>query len=100
MTAARRWVDPFEDMSDEEFDAHVDVLFAARRRNVGVSLRVPHDLLERLRREAGRAGVPYQTLMKALLEAAVARLEHRSAAPHDRRTGSPRKTSARRGARS
>lgn len=47
MTATRRWTDPFDDMSDEEFDAHVDALFSARPRTVGVSLRVPHDLLER-----------------------------------------------------
>jgi len=26
--SARRWLDPFDDMSDEDFDAHVDELFA------------------------------------------------------------------------
>lgn len=77
MTATRRWTDPFDDMSDEEFDAHVDALFSARPRTVGVSLRVPRDLLERLKREAARAGVPYQTFMKSMLEAAVSRLERR-----------------------
>ncbi len=75
----RRWSDPFEDMSDEEFDAHVDGLFSARPQTVGVSLRVPRDLLERVKREAGRAGVPYQTFVKGLLDAAVTRLERRGA---------------------
>lgn len=89
MTATRRWTDPFDDMSDEEFDAHVDALFSARPRTVGVSLRVPRDLLERLKREAARAGVPYQTFMKSMLEAAVSRLERRgSSAGRARRTSS------------
>ncbi len=77
MSTATKWADPFEDMSDEEFDEHVDALFSERPRTVAVSLRVPNDLLERLKRQAKRAGVPYQTLMKSVLESAVARLERR-----------------------
>ena len=77
MSTATKWTDPFEDMSDEEFDEHVDALFSERPRTVAVSLRVPKDLLERLKRQAKRAGVPYQTLMKSVLESAVARLERR-----------------------
>ncbi len=74
---ARRWTDPFDEMSDEEFDTHIDTLFSARPKTVGVSLRIPRDLLERVKREAGRAGVPYQTFMKGILDAAVSRLERR-----------------------
>jgi predicted DNA binding CopG/RHH family protein len=77
MRTVTKWTDPFEDMSDEEFDEHVDALFSERPRMVAVSLRVPKDLLERLKRQATRAGVPYQTLMKSVLESAVARLERR-----------------------
>jgi predicted DNA binding CopG/RHH family protein len=77
MSTVTKWTDPFEDMSDEEFDEHVDALFSERPRMVAVSLRVPKDLLERLKRQATRAGVPYQTLMKSVLESAVARLERR-----------------------
>jgi predicted DNA binding CopG/RHH family protein len=77
MSTATKWTDPFEDMSDEEFDEHVDALFSERPRTVAVSLRVPNDLLERLKKQATRAGVPYQTLMKSVLESAVARLERR-----------------------
>lgn len=89
MTAVPRWTDPFDDMSDEEFDAHVDAIFSSRPRTVGVSLRVPPNLLERLKRQAKRAGVPYQTFMKSVLEAAVSRLERRGgSAARARRTGS------------
>ncbi len=77
MRAARNWVDPFDEMSDEEFDAHVDELFSARPGSVAVSLRVAPDLLGRVKRQAARAGVPYQTFMKSILEAAVSRLERR-----------------------
>jgi predicted DNA binding CopG/RHH family protein len=84
MSTATKWTDPFEDMSDEEFDEHVDALFSERPRTVAVSLRVPNDLLERLKRQAKRAGVPYQTLMKSVLELAVARLERREP-PRERR---------------
>ncbi len=84
MRAVTKWTDPFDDMSDEEFDEHVDQLFSNRPRTVGVSLRVPADLLQRVKRQASRAGVPYQTFMKSVLEAAVARLERRPEAPHRR----------------
>ena len=75
MKAAHRWVDPFAEMSDEEFDAHVDELFAARPATVAVSLRIAPDLLSRVKRQASRAGVPYQTFMKGILEAGMSRLE-------------------------
>lgn len=78
MKIARSWVDPFGEMSDEEFDAHVDELFAARAPTVAVSLRMAPDLLGRVKREAGRAGVPYQTFMKGILEAGLSRLERRN----------------------
>ncbi len=77
MKAARNWVDPFDDMSDEDFDAHLDELFSARPGSVAVSLRVAPDLLGRVKRQAARAGVPYQTFMKSILETAVSRLERR-----------------------
>lgn len=77
MSTATKWTDPFDDMSDEEFDEHVDALFSERPQTVAVSLRVPAGLLARLKRQAAQMGVPYQTLMKSVLESAVARLERR-----------------------
>jgi len=88
MKVAHRWIDPFDEMSDEEFDAHVDELFAARQSTVAVSLRMPPDLLGRVKREAGRAGVPYQRFIKGILEAGVTRLERRGPAPKRSRSSS------------
>lgn len=88
MSAVKPWTDPFDRMTDEEFDAHVDELISERPRTVGVSLRVPPDLLERVKRQAAQAGVPYQTFMKSVLEAAVSRLERRVKGPPARREGS------------
>jgi len=75
------WVDPFDEMSDEEFDAHVDKLLAVRPATVAVSLRMAPELLGRVKREAGRAGVPYQTFMKGILEAGLSSLERRGLRP-------------------
>lgn len=92
----RRWSDPFDDMSDAEFDAHVDKIFSARPRTIGVSLRVPEGLLERVKREAARAGMPYQTFMMEVLDAAVSRLERRPApSPTGMTVARPRKPRAR-----
>ena len=88
MSAVNKWTDPFDEMSDEEFDEHIHQLFSERPRTVGVSLRVPPDLLERVKRQAARAGVPYQTFMKGVIEAAVARLEGRPGKPRRRPTHS------------
>jgi len=41
MKVAHRWVDPFDERSDEEFDAHGDELFADRPASVALSLRIP-----------------------------------------------------------
>ena len=87
MSQVEPWTDPFDDMSDEEFDEQVDRLFSEKPRTVGVSLRVAPDLLERVKRQAAEAGVPYQTFMKSILEAAVSRLERRGRPPAPR-TGS------------
>jgi predicted DNA binding CopG/RHH family protein len=77
MKASRDWVDPFDEMTDDEFDAEVVRLFSAGSGSVAVSLRVDPDLLGRVKRQATRAGVSYQTFMKSILEAAVSRLERR-----------------------
>lgn len=84
MSAVTKWVDPFDDMSDDEFDQHVDQLFSAKPKTVGVSLRFPPDLLARVKRQAARVGVPYQTFMKSIVEAAVSRLETQGGAHRTR----------------
>ncbi len=75
---AAKWTDPFDEMTDDELDDHVAKLFTARPSTVAVSLRIAPDLLGRVKRQAARAGLPYQTLMKGLLEAGIGRLERGS----------------------
>jgi predicted DNA binding CopG/RHH family protein len=42
-----------------------------------ISLRLPESLLERIKNEANRRDMPYQSLIKALLAEDVERLRHR-----------------------
>ena len=67
--------DPYDGMDDEEFIADVEAaLKAAQRRQTAISLRLPEELLERTKAEARRRGMPYQTLIKVLLERSLDRL--------------------------
>jgi predicted DNA-binding protein len=61
--------------ADAELDArlgvHGETPTQAVRRGPGtvpISMRVPRDLLDRVRREAARRGTPYQRLMRELIE--------------------------------
>lgn len=65
--------DPYDDMTDEEFER--EVLEALDRETTAISIRVPNDLLERTREIAQGRGVPYQSLMKVLIDQGVRRLE-------------------------
>ncbi len=72
--ASRRpFSDPFDDLSDEEFEH--EVLKALDRGTTKISLRVPNDLLGRTRQAAEGRGVPYQSLIKVLIDQGVRRLE-------------------------
>lgn len=72
--ASRRpFSDPFDELSDVEFER--EVLEALDRGTTKISLRVPNDLLGRARQAAERRGVPYQSLIKVLIEKGVRRLE-------------------------
>lgn len=75
--------DPFDNVSDEEFER--EVLEALDRGTTKISLRVPNDLLGRTRQVAERRGVPYQALIKVLLDQGVRRLERAPAAAGRRR---------------
>lgn len=65
--------DPFDELSDEEFER--EVLESLDQASTKISLRVPKDLLNRTKHVAERRGVPYQSLMKALIDQGVRRLE-------------------------
>jgi predicted DNA binding CopG/RHH family protein len=77
--------DPFDELSDEEFED--EVLEALDHGTTKISLRVPNDLLGRTRQAAGRRGVPYQSLIKVLIDQGVRRLERVSARGGRRRRG-------------
>jgi len=65
--------DPFDDLSDEAFER--EVLDALDQATTKISLRVPNELLGRTKHVAENRGVPYQSLMKALIDQGVRRLE-------------------------
>ena len=65
--------DPFDELSDEEFED--EFLDALDQSTIKISLRVPKKLLERTKQAANNRGIPYQSLMKALIDQGVARLE-------------------------
>ncbi len=65
--------DPFDELSDEEFER--EVLDSLDQATTKISLRVPKDLLGRTKQVAQRRGVPYQSLMKALIDQGIRRLE-------------------------
>ena len=65
--------DPFDDLSDEQFER--EVLEALDQATTKISLRVPNELLGRTKQVAQRRGVPYQSLMKALIDQGIRRLE-------------------------
>ncbi len=67
------FVDPFDALGDEEFER--EVLEALDRGTTKISLRVPNDLLGRTRQAAERHGVPYQALIKVLIDHGLRRLE-------------------------
>jgi len=74
----RPFSDPFDDLSDEAFER--EVLDALDQGTTKISLRVPTELLGRTKQAAESRGVPYQSLMKALIDQGVKRLE-RTAVP-------------------
>ena len=84
--ASRRpFSDPFDEMSDREFERHV--LEALDRGTTKISLRVSNDLLGRMRQAAVQHGVPYQSLMKVLLDQGIRRLGHPPASSDKRNPG-------------
>jgi predicted DNA binding CopG/RHH family protein len=67
--------DPFDGMADKEFEAEMLRAFeASKQRQKAISIKLPEELLERTRAEAKRQGIPYQTLIKIVLEKSLNRL--------------------------
>ena len=67
--------DPYDGLTDKEFETEIlAALEAAKQRQKAISIKLPEALLQRTREEAKRRGVPYQTLIKILLESSLDRL--------------------------
>jgi predicted DNA binding CopG/RHH family protein len=78
----RPFHDPYDSMSDRDFDQHVEALFERTpERTVPVSIRWPEQLLARVKRVADSTGIPYQTLIKDLVAAALPVAERRQQTP-------------------
>jgi predicted DNA binding CopG/RHH family protein len=76
-----KYPDPYEGMSDEEVDEELDRLFGEHRaKTVVVSIRMPEELLTRVKRLAEARKTPYQTLLKRVLDSAVSRIEQEGGA--------------------
>ncbi|MGH7883034.1 MAG: CopG family antitoxin [Candidatus Dormibacteraceae bacterium] len=65
--------DPYENVTDAEFEQEIEQLLI--RGTTMVSLRIPNQLLQRVRETAKRRELPYQVLMKTLIEQGLNRLE-------------------------
>ena len=59
--------DPYDGMTREEIDHEVD-RFLESQKTVPVSLRLPRWVIEQAKSEANRRGIPYQRLLRALIE--------------------------------
>lgn len=71
--------DPFDELTDAEFER--EIIDSLEQATTKISLRVPRKLLERTKEAASRRKVPYQSLMKALIDQGVTRLERAGARP-------------------
>ena len=72
-----KFYDPYDEMTDDQFD-RCGANLIARPRTRSISLKMPEDLIERTKAAAEHRGVPYQNLMKALIEAGLQKLERAS----------------------
>ena len=72
-----RHVDHYDDMTDQELDTELGELLRREPASVTISIRMPVELLKRTKRLAAAGHVPYQSLIKRLVDAGVSRLEQR-----------------------
>ncbi len=75
MTNERHHRDPYEGMTEAELDTHFAELFDRREQTVPVTLRMPEELLRRTKRLADARHIPYQRLIKQILDAAISHIE-------------------------
>jgi len=59
------------DLSEYDFSGMVPVRFELKRKDTSISLRLPEELLDAVRINAKRVGIPYQRFMRLAIERAV-----------------------------
>jgi len=59
------------DLSEYDFSDMAPMRFELRRKDKSVSLRLPKKLLDAVRANAKRIGIPYQQLMRPTIEKAI-----------------------------
>lgn len=69
--------DPYDEMSDDQFDRYIAGLMRKPQMR-SLNLKVSEEMIERTKRVAQARGVPYQTLIKALWEAGLERLDRKA----------------------
>ncbi len=91
IVSAQHFHDPYDAMSDDEFDAYVGRLFDQPQGPTrSVTVRMPEALLSRLQDMAAQRHMPYQRLMKRMLEESVSGLERRASTSTTSRRTKPR----------
>jgi predicted DNA binding CopG/RHH family protein len=64
------------DLSEYDFSDMVPMRFELKRKNTSISLRLPEELLNEVRINAKRVGIPYQRFMRLAIEQAVKPSKH------------------------
>jgi len=59
------------DLSEYDFSGMVPMRFELKRKDTSISLRLPEELLEAVRINAKRVGIPYQHFMLLAIERAI-----------------------------
>ena len=64
------------DLSEYDFSDMVPMRFELKRKDTSISLRLPEELLDAVRINAKRVGIPYQRFMRLAIERAVKPSKH------------------------
>jgi predicted DNA binding CopG/RHH family protein len=89
--ATQNFHDPYDAMSDDEFEAYRTRLFDEPQGPTrSITVRMPEVLLTRLQHMALQRHMPYQRLMKRMLEESVSGLERRTSTPARARQRKPK----------
>ena len=59
------------DLSEYDFSGMVPMRFELKRKDTSISLRLPEELLDAVRIQAKRVGIPYQRFMRLAIERAI-----------------------------